>query len=43
LICRISRQICVQDLFEVKFAGSTCYDTVSTYDSSTTIISFIIN
>ena len=34
-------QIYVQDLLNIKFSSITCYDTVSTYD--TTIISFIIN
>jgi hypothetical protein len=34
-------QNCVQDLFKIKFSNSTCYDTVSTYD--TTTISLIIN
>jgi hypothetical protein len=41
MICRISMQICVQDLFDIIFSSYTCYDTVSTYD--TTIISLIIN
>jgi hypothetical protein len=34
-------QIYVQDLFGIKFSSTTCYDTVSTYD--TTIISLIFN
>jgi hypothetical protein len=34
-------QNCVQDLFDTIFSRYTCYDTVSTYD--TTLISLIIN
>jgi hypothetical protein len=34
-------QNCVQDLFDTVFSRYTCYDTVSTYD--TTLISLIIN
>jgi hypothetical protein len=41
MICRISMQNCVQDLFDTIFSRYTCYDTVSTYD--TTLISLIIN
>jgi hypothetical protein len=41
MICRISMQNCVQDLFETIFSRYTCYDIVSTYD--TTLISLIIN
>jgi hypothetical protein len=41
MICRISIQNCVQDLFDTIFSRYTCYDTVSTYD--TTLISLIIN
>jgi hypothetical protein len=41
MICRISMQNYVQDLFDTIFFRYTCYDTVSTYD--TTLISLIIN
>jgi hypothetical protein len=41
MICRISMQNCVQDLFDTIFSRYMCYDTVSTYD--TTLISLIIN
>jgi hypothetical protein len=41
MICRISIQTCVQDLFDIIFSSYTCYDTISTY--ATTIISLIIN
>jgi hypothetical protein len=41
MICRISMQNCVQDLFDTIFSRYTCYDTVSTYD--TTLISLFIN
>jgi hypothetical protein len=41
MIYRISMQNCVQDLFDTIFSRYTCYDTVSTYD--TTLISLIIN
>jgi hypothetical protein len=41
MICRISMQNCVQDLFDTIFSRYTCYDTVSTYDI--TLISLIIN
>jgi hypothetical protein len=41
MICRISMQNCVQDLFDTIFSRYTCYDTVSIYD--TTLISLIIN
>jgi hypothetical protein len=34
-------QNCVQDLFDTIFSRYTCYNTVSTYD--TTLISLIIN
>jgi hypothetical protein len=34
-------QNCEQDLFDTIFSRYTCYDTVSTYD--TTLISLIIN
>jgi hypothetical protein len=34
-------QNCVQDLFDTIFSRYTCYDTVSTYN--TTLISLIIN
>jgi hypothetical protein len=41
MICGISMQNCVQDLFDIGFSSYTCYDTISTYD--TTIVSLIIN
>jgi hypothetical protein len=41
MIYRISMQNCVQDMFDTIFFRYTCYDTVSTYD--TTPISLIIN
>ena len=34
-------QICVQDLLDIIFSSSMCYDTVSTYDTST--LSLILN
>jgi hypothetical protein len=34
-------QIYIQDLFDIKFSSTTCYDKVSTYD--TTILSLIFN
>jgi hypothetical protein len=41
MICRISMQNCIHDLFNTIFSRYTCYDTVSTYD--TTLLSLIIN
>jgi hypothetical protein len=29
-------QICVQDVFDIKFSCFMCYDTVSTYDTTLT-------
>jgi hypothetical protein len=26
-------QTCVKDLYGIKFSSSTCYDTISTYDT----------
>jgi hypothetical protein len=34
-------QIDVQDLLDINFSSSMCYDTVSTYDTS--ILSFLLN
>jgi hypothetical protein len=34
-------QIYVQDLLDINFSSSMCYDTVSTYDTST--LSLILN
>jgi hypothetical protein len=34
LICRILMQKCVQDLLDINFFCFTCYDTVSTHDTT---------
>jgi hypothetical protein len=41
LFCRISMQICVQNVFVTNFSRLTCYDTISWYD--TTLTSLFIN
>jgi hypothetical protein len=40
IIYKISMQSCVQDVFDIIYFSYTCYDIVSTYD--TTIVSLII-
>jgi hypothetical protein len=41
MFCKISMQIYVHDVFDIKFSSFTCYDTVSTYDITPT--SLLIN
>jgi hypothetical protein len=41
VFCRISMQMCVYDVFTIKFSSFTCYDTVSYFD--TTLIYILIN